>query len=217
MINLKKTSGLDLKYNEVSKKLISKTLSIPKPQVRKLSDMKKVLMYNNSHKNKELYYIYRNISLIKHKKLFKDNNMRYDITIIPSSKLGNEFIKTLGHHHKGIEVYDVLYGEALYIFQNKKEFLVIHAKAGTRVYVPNEYWHVTINHGNKILVMANLVPKDIKTNYEDITNKHGMAYYYVAGNKFVKNKNFKISPKIKIIRTKRFKTPIYLEFVNKAK
>ena len=40
-----------------------------------------------------------------------------------------------------------------------------------------------------------------------------MAYYYVKGNKFVANKNFKNLPKIKKLKAKKFKVPIYLEFV----
>ena len=140
--------------------------------------------------------------------------MRWDITVVPPAVIGNEFTKTKGHHHKGIEIYEVLYGEALYIFENKKEFLVYHAKAGSRVYVPYEFWHITINYTNKILIMANLMPEGVKPNYEDVEKKHGMAYYYIKGNKFVPNSSYKNLPKIIKLKAKKFKTPIYWEFVN---
>lgn len=215
MIDLEKTTCLKLSYNVKIKKLVSSNLIIPKAEVRRLKDMKYVLRDPSLAKGSKLmYYMYRGVHLPKHKKLFKKYNLRWDITIMPPGKIKNEFVKTVGHHHKGVEIYEVLYGEALYVFENEKEFLVIHARAGARVYVPYEYWHVTINHTNKLLIMANLMPEDIKSNYKDVQRKHGMAYYYVKGNRFIANKNFKKLPKIKRMKAKKFRVPIYWEFVN---
>ncbi len=217
-INLRKTSGLDLKYDEKKKRLISKTAIIPKVDIRTLKSMKSVLMSDKAKGPKELYHMYRNVRMQIHENTLKRFSMRYDITVMPPAIIGKEFTKTKGHHHKGVEIYDVLAGEALYIFENNKEFLVIHAKAGTRVYVPYEYWHVTINHSNKTLIMANLMPEGVKSDYMDVEKKHGMAYYYLRPNRFVPNQKFKKLPKIKKLKAKKFKIPIYWEFIkNPAK
>ncbi|MBS3152002.1 hypothetical protein J4230_01185 [Candidatus Woesearchaeota archaeon] len=213
MINLEKNSGLKLFYNLKTRNLVSKTLFIPKVDIRNLNDMKNVLMDKESNGPKELYYMYRNIHMPEHRDIFSLHGMRYDITVMPPAFIGKEFNKTKGHHHKGVEIYEVLYGEALYIFETKKYFLVIHAKAGTRVYVPYEAWHVTINHRNRFLIMANLMPEGVPSNYKDLEKRHGMAYYYLNGNRFIPNKNFRKLPKITKLKAKRFKVPIYWQFI----
>ncbi len=213
MINLEKTTGLKLYYK--NNKLVSPNLVIPKANIRKLSDMKYVLSNPKLAKgSKSIYYMYRGIHLPDHNHLFSKYKMRWDVTVVLPGKIGNEFVKTVGHHHKGVEIYEVLYGEALYVFENDKEFLVIHARAGSRVFIPSEYWHVTINHTNNLLIMANLMPENVKSNYNDIKRKHGMAYYYVKGNRFVANKNYKKLPKMKRLKAKKFKVPIYWEFIS---
>ena len=215
MISLEKTSGLKLFYDTKRKKLVSPNLVIPKADIRRLNDMKYVLSNNSLAKGtKPMYFMYRGVHLQNHNKLFNKYKMRWDITVLPPGKIGSEFTKTVGHHHKGIEIYDVLYGEALYIFENEKEFLVMHAKAGSRVYIPYEYWHVTVNHTDKLLIMANLMPEGVTPNYKDVQRKHGMAYYYLKGNRFIHNPNYVKLPKIKKLKAKRFNVPIYWEFVS---
>ncbi|MCD6402341.1 glucose-6-phosphate isomerase, partial [bacterium] len=90
-----------------------------KPKIRYLGDMKEVLFdkkWAEKKENLEVYYMYRGVE--------ERDNIRYDIVIIPPRILGEkEFTKTKGHRHEGNfqELYYVLDGEALYLFQKGEE------------------------------------------------------------------------------------------------
>ena len=96
----------------------------------------------------------------------REQNIRYDITIIPPGMLGREYIKTAGHYHPLVpggsvtypELYEVLEGEALYLLQRQDlgDVVAINASAGDKVLVPPNYGHITINGSNKKLKMATL-------------------------------------------------------------
>ena len=192
-------------------------MEIKKPQIRYLNDLKKVL-YNKEWAKKteniKLYYIYRGI-----KKKDGIRGLRYDITVIPSKILGKEFVKTKGHEHLGNfkEIYIVLEGKAIFLMQKRKEELVedvyaVQAKKGDVVLIPSDYGHVTINPSKKSLALANWIAENCKSSYSFFEKKRGACYYALAQRtknkeqrteiKWVKNKNYKIVPKL------RFEKPV---------
>ncbi|MBA3043669.1 glucose-6-phosphate isomerase, partial [archaeon] len=69
-----------------------------RPDIRRLYDMKEVIYdkeFLENAENIELYYMYRGVFLDEtDKKTMEENNLRYDITIIPPMKIGKEFVKT---------------------------------------------------------------------------------------------------------------------------
>ena len=153
-----------------------------KPDIRWLFDMKEVI-YDKSWlakaENIELYYMYRDLYLSNaDKDKLIDQNLRYDITIIPPRMLGVEYVKTAGHYHpippggtvSYPELYEVLEGEAIYLLQKQdmSDVAAVYAAAGDKVLVPPNYGHITINRSNKILKMANLVARDFSSIYDPI-------------------------------------------------
>lgn len=153
------------------------------PDVRTLGQMRPVLYDENADGPSELYYMYRGAHLPEDGALLKKHNVRYDITVMPAATLGGEFVKTTGHFHpkKGAhtypEIYEVLQGEAHYLFQNEREAVVFEAKAGDKVIVPPDFGHVTINASKKTLVMSNLVSPEFSSVYGPFTEKRGAAFY----------------------------------------
>ena len=162
-----------------------------KPDVRRFADMKEVLM-DQSFKgdwNWNSYYMYRAIA--------EKQGIRYDITAIPSVMVSREFNKTYGHYHPIAmgsreltypEVYQVLYGSATYVLQKKdigsglvSMVDIVRADIGDIVYIPPNYGHVTVNTGDGILIMANLVASSFKSSYEDYKRKKGAAVYVTDG------------------------------------
>jgi len=184
-----------------------------KPQIRYLNDMKEVLYDKEWAKkapNLELYYMYRGVQ--------EKDNLRYDITIIPPKMLGQEFIKTKGHDHpKGFqELYIVLEGQAIYLLQKHKEGIVedvfaVSAKKGEVVIVPLDYGHVTINPSKIELKMANWVDEKCKGIYDLFEKMEGACYYYTKSG-WVKNKNYKIVPKLRFEQPLK-SIPINLDFL----
>jgi len=173
------------------------------PDIRYLKDMKEVVYdkdFTKKYPNLELYYMYRGIDRI--------DDLRYDITIMPSQMLGEEFVKTKGHSHLSEmqELYTVLEGEAIFLMQKGKgkiieDVVVIKAKKGEWVIVPPGYAHITINPSKKELKMANWVHERCKSFYEDIRKIQGACYYFTQSG-WIKNKNYKKIPPL------RFEKPL---------
>lgn len=161
-----------------------------------LSEMNDVLN-TKLHGNKSCYFMYRNcLESNDNPKLFSENNLRYDITIIPPILLSNEYNKTYGHYHpKGFgEVYEVLDGKALFVLQRKEssisEFTYIYAKKGEVLNIPSGYGHVTINPTkNDTLVLANIVSNRFNSLYQEFKEKQGAMYYYTMDG-WLKNDNY---------------------------
>lgn len=168
-----------------------------KPEIRYLQELKKVL-YDKDWLKKEkdfpLYFIWRGVK--------EKDNLRYDITEIPPKILGKEFVKTKGHFHFGNfgELYKVISGEGIFLLQKGKnrvsEVYFIKGKKGDYILIPPGFGHTTINPSRKTLKIANWVSKDCLSDYESVEKKGGFCYYYTLDG-WIKNKNYKVVPKLK--------------------
>ncbi len=198
----------------------------PKPVIRYLNDMKEVLYDKNWAKNApnfELYYMYRNIiqnstSHFLLKSGGQNSEIRYDETLIPPRLLGKEFVKTKGHYHIGNfgEIYQVLKGEAIFLFQKGKgakieDTYYVKAKKGDFILIPSDYGHITINPSKKILKISNWISKKCESDYKTVERKRGLCYYYTKSG-WVKNKNYKVIPKLKFKKSLK-KFPKDLSFL----
>ena len=170
-------------------------------EIRFLNDIKKVLYdkkWARKAKSFAVYYIERGIK-------YKED-LRYDITIIPPKMLGKEFTKTKGHDHIGDfkEVYEVLKGKAIYLIQKRqknkiKDVCAILAKKGDKVVIPPFYGHVTINPSKKfVLKMGNWISNKCKSDYKFFEKMEGACYYFTKTG-WLKNKNYKQAPKLKLV------------------
>jgi glucose-6-phosphate isomerase len=162
------------------------------PDIRRLSDMREVIFDQSWLKDAEdfeLYYMYRDLFLSRGDgEKLREQNLRYDITIIPPGMLGREYMKTAGHYHPLVpggsvtypELYEVLEGEAVYLLQSQDlgDVVAINASAGDKVLVPPNYGHITINGSNKKLKMANFVAGDFSSLYGPFKEKAGGAYFF---------------------------------------
>lgn len=174
-----------------------------KPDIRYLDDMRAVLYdkeWAKGASNFELYYMYRGVK--------EEDELRYDITVIPPKMLGEEFVKTKGHEHSepSEELYIVLEGEAIFLMQkykkdNIEDVLAIKAKGGEAIIIPQDYGHVTINPSQTTLKMANWINKKYRGVYDLFEKKEGACYYYTISG-WVKNKNYQKIPEL------RFKEPL---------
>lgn len=154
-----------------------------------------------------MYFMYRDVY-----PRVKQHCVRYDITVLPYWRVGKETSKTLGHFHserfKSLsypEIYEVLYGEAAFLFQKVEkgrviDFICIHAKAGDKIPVPPNYGHCTVNTGVGPLVLANLMCPKAKSSYKEFISRSGAAYYLLSNDKLVPNKSYGKLPKPNVIR-----------------
>lgn len=178
-------------------------IELKNPDIRKIKDIKEVLYDEriaDANPEQELYYMYRGLK--------EEGNLRYDITVIPPLLMGEEFVKTLGHFHglDSSEMYIVLEGEGIFIFQKGKDvvedFYAVKAQKGDYIVIPKEYAHVTINPSPKeTLKMANWVSQSSGFDYQSVKDKKGLCYYYTIKG-WVKNDNYENVPEI------RFEEPL---------
>lgn len=190
-----------------------KLLKIMNSEIRFLYDIKSVLYdkkWAETSSNFPVYFMYRDIRPQKDEK----DDLRQDITIIPSKMLGKEFVKTKGHEHLGKykEVYFVSKGQAIYLIQKCKkdansikveDVYAVRAKRGESVLIPAGYGHVTINPYKQELRIVNWINRRCKNNYRLFEKKQGGCYYYTKKG-WIKNKNYKQIPKL------RFEKPLKL-------
>lgn len=190
-------------------------MNLKNPDKRFLSEIKTVVYdkewLETVNDDIELYDMYRGVD-------FK-NDLRYDITVIPSKMLGTEFVKTKGHYHPGSygEVYIVLEGQAIYLMQKInqegeiEDIYAVEARKGDCVVIPPHYGHITINPGKETLKMANWVYNDFQSEYGAIEEMGGAGYFYTI-NGWIKNEKYKNLPDLRIEKTGK-KIPENLDFL----
>ncbi|WNY24173.1 Glucose-6-phosphate isomerase [Methanimicrococcus hongohii] len=189
---------------------------------RKIKDMTDVLMDKTwiTYPDKILYDMYREVHLSDAELLeMKKAQLRYDITVIPPSMLGPEFVKTAGHYHpcpdycsaEGAEmlsypeVYQVIRGTATYLLQKKdlSDFIIVEANEGDVVLIPPNYGHVTVNADSEELVMANWVSDAFDSEYEPVRCRAGLAYY-VTEDGIAQNGNYDKMPPLSYGKPKSY-------------
>lgn len=193
-----KNTGLITKADEIHLEYAS----------RKIAEMSSVIYDQDWLKEIQdtidLYFMYRDFTRDEDKELFKQYNIRFDITIIPPFKLGKELVKTAGHFHPEIkegvsypEVYEVMHGEGIYLLQNESikndtiEIIIINGNKGDQILIPPGFGHITINPStSEPLIMNNLVSSKFSSIYGSIKEKKGAAYLLLEGDEWIKNPNY---------------------------
>lgn len=235
MIDLEEKSGLPILLDgEIIK--AKDNFVLPIPSFRKLEEMSPVLAPSSRLTGPEIIYtMFRGVTKDnKDKKIFEKYNLRYDLTVVLAGTIDKEFIKTFGHYHSKKEktdicypeIYEVIYGEAHYLFQKAKgdrvlDLKIIEAAEGDKVIVPPGYGHITINPGDKTLVEANIQSLKIIPDYQSIEKRRGMCFYELTNGEWLKNKNYECSIEPILIKSKdtnnvfniQNKLPMYYGFL----
>lgn len=182
--------------------------------VRHLKEMEKVVYdkkFAKENPDLEVYYVERGVK--------KEDELRYDLTTMPSRMLGQEFVRTKGNRNSNDfqELYTVLEGEAIFLMQKTKGEIVkdikaIRAQKGDWVLVPPKYAVIMINPSKKTLKTGNWVSEKNKNIYQELEKKQGACYYYTSQG-WLKNKNYSKVPKLRFEKPLKEK-PKNLNFLN---
>lgn len=146
---------------------------------RTYKEMKNLYEYDLwEHHDEDLYLMFREVYANNEDlEIFKENDIRYDITVFIPRLIWNELNKTHGHYHdfndswkRYNEVYEVVSWEALYLFQLDGEYFTKKVSEGESIEM-KEFWHVSINISKTTpLIMANLVSNAFSSIYSDYNN-----------------------------------------------
>ncbi len=171
----------------------------PGYSTRSLADLSVVLDDPEAVGPGIIYWMYRNTGLKTDAGLLEGYDLRYDLSAFRSVMLGREPMKTSGHYHPNIpgqaeaypEIYEILYGEALYVMQKVADYgagpadvevedvIVARVKAGQKIVMPSGYGHVTINTLDQPLLMSNWVSSQFNSFYGSVVACRGFAWYLV--------------------------------------
>lgn len=188
---------------------------IPEPSVRTAEDLRGVLADPGCTCTGPVYYMYRDVARsVPDRSWLTKQQLRFDITLIPSREMCGEFVKTKGHYHPDDpsgtgypEIYEVLAGEAHYLIQDQdcSDVVMITACAGEIVVVPPGYGHVTINPDKTtVLQMANIVSSLFSSDYQRYEAQRGAAYFEMVKGGFVQNPAYtRLSP-LRYVKAQRF-------------
>jgi len=200
--DLLEKSGLNIKLDN-NRLVFGEGITKIEADIRKKVRMRTVLKNPESPVPEDFYYMYRNVHRQEDESWITGNKLRYDITILPPFKAGDEYNKTFGHYHPKVpntntwypEIYEVLHGEAHYLQQNGEEFLLCKVKAGEKCVMLPGFGHITVNAGTEPLAMSNWVYPGFASDYGPIEEKKG-AEWFMTENGFVKNTNYENIPEI---------------------
>ncbi|VVB99822.1 Glucose-6-phosphate isomerase [uncultured archaeon] len=231
IIDLRKASGLPLKINLESSRLIfGKGMRKVAPEARTRKQMMPVLKEPAMRAPDEFYYMHRNVCLRKDAARIKAAGLRYDVTVLPPFTVGEEFNKTFGHRHPCVlgtkvcypEVYEVLTGRAHFLLQSESEFIVFDAREGDKCVMLPGFGHVTVNPSpEETLVMANWVCPSFKSDYSEY-EQHGGSQWFDTAKGFVENRKY-VSQAIRLMQPRVFpefgltKKPMYAECMHSPK
>ncbi len=173
--------------------------------------MRQVLAKPSCMCSEPLYFMYRDLARSDEDRAWlHQQNLRYDLTVIPARSLCGECVKTKGHFHpknpQGAgypEVYEVLEGEAHYILQTRgfDDIVLVAAKAGDVVVIPPGYGHVSINPlRDAPLAMVNIVSTAFESEYGEYEARHGAAYFEMADGSMKRNPHYPHVPSLRRIR-----------------
>jgi glucose-6-phosphate isomerase len=171
---------------------------LPEPAIRDMDELRKVLARPDCPCSGPAYHMYRNVARsAEDRRWIEEQQIRFDITVIPPGNLCGEYIKTKGHFHPSNpsgtgypEIYEVLAGEAHYLVQTRdcSDVVLISACTGEIVIVPPGYGHVTINPSRTaVLQMANIVSSVFDGEYQGYEDRHGAAFFEMKNGEIMKN------------------------------
>jgi len=214
MIDLSQLAGIPLKFDERTCYVtFGEGMRRPSYDTRELDELRPLLMDPDAVGPQIVYWMYRNCGRLEDAALLEAFDLRYDISAFVNTMIGPEYMKTSGHYHPEIpgqqiafpEVYEVIYGEALYIMQKVADYaalpeqtevedvIVARVKAGQKIIMPPGYGHVTVNTLDKPLLMTNWVSSSFSSFYGSVEQCRGFAYYVVEEDgepAYVKNERY---------------------------
>jgi glucose-6-phosphate isomerase len=219
------TANLGLELSLTDGKIVFPFSVVVEKKAGKNLEQMRSLMYDASEKpDCQLYEFYAGVFNEKDKLTIEKSGLRYDIIMVYPGQVNEEYKKTSGHIHKKSEllktgypeIYEVLYGTAMFLLQkseNKivKEFYSVRTKAGEKILIPPEFEHATVNIGSTPLIFSDLISVKAENEYTGIQSHGGMAYFVLNKNGVpdtVRNTKYKDIPPV------RYKEPLENKFLN---
>lgn len=198
-VDLERLTGLPLALEEPARLLFGGGIPPVEPAERPWEELRPVLKDPETCPRGTAYWMYRDLCRPEDRGALIRAELRYDLTVIPSGRAGEEPVRTHGHYHALVpgqpltypELYQVVRGEAWFLLQRQQrpgvagsavaEAVLVKARAGEYVLVPPDFGHVTVNPGGNTLVIANWVQRTFSSSFAEMRRSGGAAYHVLNG------------------------------------
>lgn len=201
MINLEEKIGLPVLLHDDNRLEFEEGIEHDQMSVRKFSDLAPVVADEGAElSDKPAYIMYRNARKSSEGRKIAEMNLRFDLTVIPAARIGNEFVKTFGHNHPKKRETQIAYPEAYFVIVGEIRFLIQNVERndaisfvlpeGGSTIIPPGYGHVMINESDKVIVVADWTSNAFESDYNEFEDKRGASYYYKTNKEFEKNSNY---------------------------
>jgi glucose-6-phosphate isomerase len=166
----------------------------------------------------ELYFNFVLANAGRYGDAFTRYNLTFALVLLPSLKIGLEYVKTHGHYHPNQpgsqiaypEVYTHYYGDLYLLMQRRidqrpdelEDCVLYKMQPGRSITIPPGYFHILINPSGQPALMAGLYCRDSFPQYEQIQEMAGAAYYLIEVNgqeKVVANPRYSRRPPLRLL------------------
>ncbi|MBX3070679.1 MAG: hypothetical protein KF883_09305 [Thermomicrobiales bacterium] len=184
--------------------------------VRTKADIAKVLVDGGGiPDDTHLYWIFQLADAGADQQRFEATETTYACVLLPSRKVGREYVKTQGHYHPPMpgttieypEVYSHLFGDIYLLLQRRagqrpeviEDFVILDMKAWGAVTIPPGYAHVLINASDAPAAIAGIYATSFKPDYHPFVDLGGAAYFMVddAGESLIPNPRYERVPRLR--------------------
>jgi glucose-6-phosphate isomerase len=185
-------------------------------QVVRFRDLEPVLYDSkycrkNNQSEMPVYVIYHDWCEGVEGETLRKHGLSYDVTVMPPSLLGEEYVKTIGHQHLRhedrdcAEIFEVLEGEAHLLVQEQHEGRVddlslVVVKKGEKALIPPERGHVVINASSRNLFAGSLFSRTCADSCDEFVSNGGAALYVLTKGRLVKNPRYSWVPEVRVMR-----------------
>ncbi len=163
----------------------------------------------------ELYWIFQLIDAGADQVTFDDAGLTYACVLLPSKKVGREFVKTQGHYHPRMrgadleypEVYSHLFGRIYLLLQRRAgeqndvvdDVVLIDMHEWGTVTIPPGYAHVLINPSPEPAAIAGIYSSAFQPDYLPFVEMGGAAWFLIddGGEAFVPNPRYASAPPVR--------------------
>jgi glucose-6-phosphate isomerase len=222
-MDLSQISGLPMRLDEQGSLHLDASLAVEDRRVRRLNELTSVYLDPTACRGEQVAYeMINGIVAAGDSERLAGLPVRYELTLFAALKIGQEYVKTLGHIHfpepnSGIdhpEICEVLVGRAHFFFMklnpdgfSAEDAFYIELSAGQKIIIPPGYNHLTINPGPGPMLFSDVVARTVRGNYEPMKSAGGAVYLEVESGQdavFIPNPRYHSHPILRRVYPKEF-------------
>lgn len=237
--NLENGSSIFSVYDDVTGKLETNSDTvIEETKIRRIKNMRDLFIDSTGFDDDmPLYFMFNGIYRKQHESVFKKYQIRFEYTMIASTKINGECIKTYGHIHgispltnkNYLEVYEILNGvgyiELFKYINEEVHVMMVLVQKGDSIIIPSDYFHVCINIGSDPFIYSDLIIEKANSDYSHLKSMSGAPLFvtvnedaeieFKVNNKYRNNTLFIAHATADSVpwNDKQNRTPLYARFV----